>query len=166
MKIKEIIINSFNIFSKLLILIIIIFLAHNKKMNNKNKIFQKNFKYYCCFCSMGKKENLYSRELISYYMSLGVEKFIFGDNNLLNTEKLSDFLQDYINNDTIDIIEIYGNPIDQAKFYGILYEKYKNKCEWLTFFDFDEYLVVHNEKGENILLKEYLSNPNLINVRL
>ena len=128
-------------------------------MNNKNKIFQKNFKYYCCFCSMGKKENLYSRELISYYMSLGVEKFIFGDNNLLNTEKLSDLLQDYINNNTIDIIEIYENPIDQAKFYGILYEKYKNKCKWLTFFDFDEYLVVHNEKGENILLKEYLSNP-------
>ena len=54
---------------------------------------------------------------------------------------------------------MFGSSINQAKFYGIMYENYKDKCEWLTFFDFDEYLVIHNEKGENILLKEYLSNP-------
>ena len=40
-----------------------------------------------------------------------------------------------------------------------MYEKYKEKCEWLTFFDFDEYLEMHFEEGKNIPLKEYLSNP-------
>ena len=58
--------------------------------------------YYCCFCAIGRKENLYSRELISYYMSIGVEKFVFIDNNVPNTEKLSDILQDYINNGTVE----------------------------------------------------------------
>ena len=53
---------------------------------------------------MGKLENLYSRELISYYMNLGVEKFVFGDNNLRGTEKLSDVLQDYISNGIVDIL--------------------------------------------------------------
>ena len=118
----------------------------------------RNFEYFCCFCAMGKKENLYSRELISYYSNLGVEKFIFGDNNDPNTEKLSDVLQDYINNGTVDIIDIIGSSVGQSEFYGILYEKYKKRCEWLTFFDFDEYLVMHFEEGKNIGLKEYLSN--------
>jgi hypothetical protein len=60
---------------------------------------------------LGKKENLYSRQLISYYLNLGVEKFVFGDNNDPNTEKLSDVLQDYINNGTVDIIDIIGSSI-------------------------------------------------------
>ena len=52
-------------------------------------------------------ENRYARELISYYSKIGVDKFIFGDNNVLNTEKLSDVLQDYINNNLVDIHEIF-----------------------------------------------------------
>ena len=128
-----------------------------KKENFKYS--KKNPSYYCCFCAMGKKENLYSRELISYYMSIGVEKFVFGDNNLPNTEKLSDVLQDYINNGTVDILEIFGSAIGQGEFYGIMYEKYKKECKWLTFFDFDEYLVMYSEEGKDLTLKEYLSNP-------
>lgn len=127
---------------------------NSTSINKTNK-----FQYYCCFCGMGKKENLYSRELISYYINLGVEKFVFGDNNLPNTEKLSDVLQDYISNGTVDILEIYGSAIGQGEFYGVMYEKYKEKCEWLTFFDFDEYLVMEFEEGKYLKLKEYLSNP-------
>ena len=124
-------------------------------LNDNNKT---NFEYFFCFCGVGKKENLYSRQLISYYLNLGVEKFVFGDNNDPNTEKLSDVLQDYIINGTVDIIDIIGSSIGQSEFYGILYEKYKKRCEWLSFFDFDEYLVMHFEEGKNLILKEFLSN--------
>ena len=41
-------------------------------------------------------------------MNLGVDKFVFVDNNLPNTEKLSDVLQDYIDNGIVDIIEKFG----------------------------------------------------------
>ena len=119
--------------------------------------------YYCCFCSMAREENLYARELISYYKNLGVEKFVFGDNNLNNTEKLSDVLQDYINDGTVDILEIFGNEVGQGAFFGVMYEKYKDKCEWLTFFDFDEYLEMHFEEGKNLKLKEFLSNSTFDN---
>ena len=130
-------------------------LFNQNSTNNDNN---NKFEYFFCFCAMGKKENLYSRQLIPYYLNLGVDKFVFGDNNDPNTEKLSDVLQDYINNGTIDIIDIIGSSIGQSEFYGILYEKYKKKCEWLSFFDFDEYLVMHFEEGKNLVLKDFLSN--------
>ena len=141
-----------------------ILLGNQKKeiFNQKSIINDNNnntkFEYFFCFCGVGKKENLYSRQLISYYLNLGVEKFVFGDNNDPNTEKLSDVLQDYINNGTVDIIDILGSSIGQSEFYGILYEKYKRRCEWLSFFDFDEYLVIYFEEGKNLTLKEFLPN--------
>ena len=90
---------------------------------------------------------------------MGADKFIFADNNIINTEKLEDVLQDYINNGLVDIIEIFGSPIGQGELFTNIYDKYKKKCEWLSFFDFDEYLVMHFEKGKYIKLKEFLSNP-------
>jgi hypothetical protein len=67
------------------------------KLSNKKKD-----NYFACFSGMGKLENRYVRELIEYYLNLGVEKFILGDNNDPNTEKLSDVIQDYINDGTVD----------------------------------------------------------------
>ena len=90
-------------------------------MKKMNITLKKNFQYYCCFCTAARKENKYARELISYYTNLGVEKFVFGDNNFPNTEKLSDVLQDYISNGTVDIIEIFGSSISQGEFFGMMY---------------------------------------------
>ena len=132
--------------------------ADNRISNERYINTKTNFKYYCCFCTVARRENRYARELISYYMNLGVEKFVFGDNNFPNTEKLSDVLQDYINNGTVDIIEIFGSSVAQGAFFGKMYEQYKEYCEWLAFFDFDEYLVMHFKKEKKIKLKEYLSN--------
>ena len=130
----------------------------------QNKIVKKvvdtgGFKYFCCFCVMGRLENRYAREVISYYLSIGFDKFVIADNNLPNTEKFSDVLQDYIKNDTVDIVdEFYGKYNGNAEVYLFLYKKYKNKCKWLTFFDFDEYLKMFSEDGKNIGIYEYLSN--------
>lgn len=127
-----------------------------KKYNNKKG--NKTTQYYSCFCSMGKKENLYIRELISYYINLGVDKFVLGDNNLPNDEKFSDVLQDYISNGTVDVIDIIGKSYDQSEYFEILYQKYKHKCDWLTFFDLDEYLVLYSDEGNKITINEFLSN--------
>jgi len=126
----------------ILILTIVVLLSY--KYNQKN-----NFEFFFCFCSMGRQENLYVRELISYYMSIGVDKFVFADNNLPNTEKFSDILQDYIKNGTVDIIEIFGDSYGQ-NYYNTLYENYRKRCKWLSFFDFDEYL------GSGIFIKSII----------
>ena len=107
---------------------------------------------------MGKNENKYARELISYYKNLGFEKFIIGDNNLQGRENFTDILQDYINNGTVDIIDIIGSSISQNIFFQNMYEKYKSKCEWIAFFDFDEHSVIHFNETKNITIKDYLTN--------
>ena len=91
-------------------------------------------------------------------MNIGVDKFIIADNNLPNTEKISDVIEKFIKNNTVDIINIIGNYIEHNELYEKIYVKYKKKCEWMTFFDFDEYLRMHSKEGNIIGLKEYLSN--------
>ena len=129
---------------KLLFLCLLFAINLILKFNQKASKKENKLEYFCCFCAMGKRENLYSRELIEYYRGIGVEKFVFGDNNLPNTEKLSDVLEDYIKEGLVDILEIFGSTIGQGEFYGVMYDKYKKKCKWLTFFDV-EFLIIVKE---------------------
>ena len=142
-----------------LIIVVLIFLClfylFRKKKKKQEDI---QFEYFACFGGMARLENLYIRDLISYYLSIGFEKFIIGDNNLPNVEKLSDVIQDYVNNGIVEIIEIFGSSIVQEEFYGIIYEKYKSKCAWISFFDFDEYLRMISDDNQIIPVKKYLSN--------
>ena len=41
--------------------------------------------YFCCYVAMGRNENKYVRFIVDYYTKLGVDKFIFADNNHPNT---------------------------------------------------------------------------------
>ena len=145
---------SLKVSSAILIVFVLIFSIIKFKKRQK-KI---DFKYFACFGTIARKENLYIRDLISYYLTIGFEKFIFGDNNFPDEEKLSDVLQDYINKGIVDIIEVYGSSISQSEFFGIIYDKYKTKCGWISFFDVDEYLRMHFEDNRSISIKEYLSN--------
>ena len=129
-----------------------------KKENVNNTYNNKTKNYFACFVGIGKEENKYSRELIDYYSKLGVEKFIFADNNLPNSEKLADVLQDYISKGTVDIYEIFGSAMGQAELFNITYGKYRNQCNWFLMLDFDEFLEVHFEKDKSLSLKEFLTN--------
>ena len=113
----------------------------------KLKSEEKDEKYFACIVTTGKRENLYAKQFIDYYISIGFDKFILGDNNSPNTEKLSDVLQEYIKNKKVDIIDIIGISMGPAEFFYHIYNSYKDRCEWFGFFDFDEYLEMHNEPG-------------------
>ena len=133
---------------------------NNTSINSINNTSNKtNFDYFACFVGMGKEENKYSRELIEYYLKLGVEKFIFADNNNANTEKLSDVIQDYISKGIVDIYEIFDSAMGQGELYNITYGKYRNKCNWFLFLDFDEFLEVHFEKDKHLAYKDFFTNP-------
>ena len=93
-------------------------------------------------------------------MVVGVEKFVFADNNSPNTEKLSEVIQDYVDKGIVDIIDLIGVRTSPSEFFNDTCGKYNQKCEWFLFFDFDEYLEVFFEKKKNktLGLKEFLSN--------
>ena len=135
----------------------------NRNIEIKNIGKDPNFDYFCCFCSQGRQENLYVRDLIDYYLSIGVEKFILGDNNLPNTENFSDILKDYVNKGTVDIIDLIGSSIKQAEFFYNMYEKYKNICQWITFFDFDEYLYMIGKDQKPLSIQEFITTNNFNN---
>ena len=101
---------------------------------------------------MGKNENLYAKEYINYYKTLGY----------INGEKFEDILQEYLNEGFIDIINYRGyrgNKLKpggpQLKIYYNCYKKNNDNYDWLSFFDFDEFLEL---KPKNQSIQKFLSN--------
>ena len=117
----------------ILILLLIIYLSCSIELKKLEA--EKNYKYFFCFSSIGKLENNYVKELINYYKKLGVNKFILGDNNDKDSERLSDVLQKEIDEGLVDILDYTGRRKHQTDFFKDSYEMYKEKCRWISFYD-------------------------------
>ena len=92
------------------------FSYHEK--NDKNK----NIKV--ALCTMGKKENLYVKEFVGYYLLLGVDHLFIYDNNEPFTEKTRDVLDNKYE-EKITIYETYNlNISSQSQAFT---DCYKNR---------------------------------------
>ena len=98
-------------------------------------------------CTIAKMENLYIREFIEHYKLIGVDKIIIFDNNNKDGERFEDVINDYINNDFVNIINYRDCKMCQYHSYEECYNKFKNKYDWFLFFDVDEYLILPNYKN-------------------
>ena len=104
---------------------------------------------------MGKEENLYAKEYIKYYKNLGYNHIFLYDNNDINGERFEDELHEELNQGFITIINFRGiSDGPQLKIFYDCYEKNNKNYDWLSFFDFDEFL----ELGNNIKIQEFLNN--------
>jgi len=103
-------------------------------------------------CSIGRKENLYAKEFVEYYLNLGIKKIIIYDDNEINGEKFEDVLKDYVINKKVEIIDIRGFESAQLPSYNDCYKKYGNQFDFLLFIDFDEYVTIENNKNINSYL--------------
>ena len=125
--------------------LIIFFLLYIKNKNKDLKV---------AICTMGKKENLYVKEFINYYIKLGIDHIFIYDDNDPNTEKISEIIDKSYKN----YVTIYENLKRIIKNQNIAfttcYHKNKIKFDWILFIDMDEYLVIVKDN-----LKNYLSNP-------
>ena len=119
---------------------------------NKNHNFNIKENKGVGMCSLCKNENLYSKEFVTYYQKLGIKKIIIYDNNDIDGEKPEDVLQDFIKSNFIEIIDIRGFKSAQIPANNHCYKKYRNQFDYIAFFDFDEFLVIQNNKSIN----EYL----------
>ncbi len=130
--------------------------------------FQNNFKKYLkdilkpksktkvCLCAIGKKENLYAKEFVDYYKSIGYNHIFIYDNNDKGDERFEDVLNEEVSKNFVTIIDYrsYRGIINKPQFdaYYDCYEKNSKEYDWLSFYDFDEFLYLkHNSNIQDFL---------------
>lgn len=94
-------------------------------------------------CAIAKMENLYIREFVEYYKSLGFHKIYLYDNNDINGEKFDDVISDYINDGFVDVTEYRGLDSCQLKAYQDCYDRHNGELDWLLYCDIDEFLCLN-----------------------
>ena len=125
-----------------------------KNSFNEGKLFHITHKKGVGICSIGRKENLYAKEFVDYYIKLGIKKIIIYDDNEINGEKFEDVLKEYIIKGKVEIINIQGFESAQFPSYNDCYKRYGNQFDFLLFLDFDEFVKIE----KNIDINTYLYN--------
>ena len=143
-----------------------------KKRNVKKEIIYQN-KIKVCLCAIGKGEKIYAKEYINYYEKLGYNHVFLYDNNDINGEIFEDVIQDELKKGFVTIINyrgkrgksyINGFLMDsQIEAYYDCYEKNNKTYNWLSFFDFDEFLEL---KPININIQQFLSHKRYKNCQV
>lgn len=110
-------------------------------------------------CVIGKLENLYAKEYIDHYKHLGYSHIFIYDNNDKKDENFENVINDEIINGFVSIINFRGfrgiRDSPQFDAYYDCYEKFNRSYDWLSFFDFDEFLEL---KPSNLKIYEFLDN--------
>ena len=106
-------------------------------------------------CAIAKNENLYIREWVEHYKSIGVSKIFLYDDNYINGEKFGDVIGDYIKSGFVEVIDVRGSertyilrnrsgdPLRcsiQHKCYIDCYNEKVSDFDWVFFCDIDEFL--------------------------
>ena len=107
-------------------------------------------------CAMAKMEELYIREWIDWHKNIGIDHIIIGDNNDSNYNKpLKPIIQDYIDENYVEVINLNDKLGYQQEFYREIYIAQKNNYDWIGFIDIDEFIEL--PKFGNI--HDFLSQP-------
>lgn len=116
-------------------------------------------------CCTAKLENNYILEFVEHYKSLGFDKIFIYDNNNPEDEIMNDILQDFINDNFVEIIDKRGQKLPQVDEYLECYNTHSNDYDWICYFDIDEFLELPKH-GEihNFLNQNKFDKFNLIRV--
>lgn len=110
-------------------------------------------------CCIAKQENLYLRDFIEYYKKIGADNILLYDNNDLDGEYPQQVIGDYIRSGFVIYKDARGKHRYQLEAYSDCYNEYKDRYDWIGFFDVDEFLEIRDGKTIN----EFLSDGRLRN---
>ena len=143
--------------------ILILYLIQNIYFKDKNNINNNKSKTKVCLCCAAKKENLYISEFINHYKNLGYNNIIIYDNNDIDGERFEDVIPDDINSGFVKMINFRGyrgkKDDTQLDAYYDCYKRFNSKCNWISFFDIDEFLYINPINGTNLTIQEMLDRP-------
>ena len=105
---------------------------------------------------------------MNHYKNLGYNHIYIYDNNDNKSENFSSILKEEIKDGFISIIDYigyrgkYNNPQKEA--YYDCYDKNKRYYNWLSFFDFDEFLEIKNQTIQQYLNNKIFRNCQIIKI--
>lgn len=112
-------------------------------------------------CGIGKLENNYIREWVEYHKKLGFTNVVLYDNNDPDGEHFEDVIGDYIKSGYVILKNWRGKELAQIPSYNDCYRQYKDKYDWIGFWDIDEFLEFDSAKT----ISEFLSQDKFKNVQ-
>ena len=134
------------------LIIIIVFIYRYQSLNIKN-IKSRINSIKICLCTLGKKENRYIREYITYYQKYGIDQIFLYDNNDEDDERFEEVIYDYIEQGFVKLFNWRGRQREQLNILNHCYANNYEKFDWLIFYDLDEYINL--KRYSNI--KEFLN---------
>ncbi|MBQ7618272.1 MAG: glycosyltransferase family 92 protein [Desulfovibrio sp.] len=109
-------------------------------------------KYYLGLCGIAKNENKYLKEWVAYHHYIGFEKIYIYDNE--SDVALYNEVTDYLNLGICDVYEIKGEA-QQNIAYNHCLKTHGQDCEWLAFFDLDEFLCLKEDDDARVVMRDY-----------
>lgn len=109
-------------------------------------------RYYLGLCGIAKDETPYLREWVEYHRLIGFEHFYLYDNE--SAVPIEETLADMWDSGLLDSFNVVGKG-RQLTAYNHCLRHYGKDCEWLAFFDLDEFLSLKNGNDARALLADY-----------
>ena len=110
--------------------------------------------FYAGLCALVKDETPFVREWVSYHYYLGFERIFLYDNE--SRIPLRETLADFCRADICETFTIQGLA-QQNIAYNHCSTHDGQDCEWLAFFDLDEFLCLKQDDDIRVLLQDYES---------
>ena len=132
--------------------------------NNPQKKQKKSTNTKIALCTMGKKENLYAKEFIEYYINLGVDHLYIYDDNDPNTEKISDIIEPKYQSQVTTILAKENKIKNQADAFTSCYKKNYKNYDWFIMIDMDEFLYLVNNTLEGYLTDNIFNKCDFIKI--
>lgn len=143
----------------------------NNRLNNilPNKSIYEMIKPYTgkvLLCCIGKMENNYIREFVEYYKTIGFDNICLYDNNDIDGEHFEDVIGDYINSGFVILKDWRGKELAQIPSYTDCYNTYKDKYDWIAYFDIDEFLDLDCNNIKEFLSQDMYNDRGINTIRI
>lgn len=109
-------------------------------------------RHYLGLCAIARNETPYLREWAAYHHLIGFERIFIYDNG--STVPVRDTVADMYDAGMLDTYTIQGGNM-QLTAYNHCLQTHGAECEWLAFFDLDEFLLLLREDDARAFLAGY-----------
>lgn len=111
-------------------------------------------------CAIGKMENKYIREWVEYHKNMGFTNIALYDNNDIDGEYFEDVINDYIESGYVILKNYRSRYQIQVQSYMDCFNEFKDKYDWIGFWDIDEFIEFENDNT----ISDFLQNSIFNNV--